>query len=110
MPNPEQLNHAHFTASLSGVFEIVLPDEKVVEVELIEVSELRENQRQERFSLLFRGPRETLLPQQLYNLRHESLGEFELFLVPVAEAPDGFVYEAVFNRLRKADDPTDEPG
>ena len=57
------------------------------------------NARQENFSVLFHGPLERFLPQGMVGLRHETLGEFELFLVPVARDTDGFQYEAVFNRL-----------
>jgi hypothetical protein len=51
----------------------------------------------EAFSLMFMGPVEPLLPQQIYPLRHEQLGLLELFLVPVGSDASGTRYEAVFN-------------
>lgn len=49
------------------------------------------------FSLVFRCDDPEPLPQQIYTVRHDDLGELELFLVPVG--PDGDAemrYEAVF--------------
>ena len=50
----------------------------------------------EPFSLVFRGPREPLLPQAIYALRHAGLGALEIFLVPIARDADGGRYEAIF--------------
>ena len=53
----------------------------------------------EPFSLMFHGPAEHVLPQQVWPLDHEELGRLEVFLVPVElRADEGVsVYEAVFN-------------
>lgn len=48
------------------------------------------------FSLMFRGPRETPLPQATYRLTGTS-GVHDIFIVPVAADATGRVYEAVFN-------------
>ncbi len=48
------------------------------------------------FVLDWQGPIEPLLPQAIYSLRHGD-EEFEMFIVPVAQNPDGTKYEAVFN-------------
>jgi hypothetical protein len=48
------------------------------------------------FTLLFDGPYG--LPQRIYRLEHATLGQMELFLVPIAPGRDGAArYEAVFN-------------
>ncbi|MTI51565.1 MAG: hypothetical protein FH757_08045 [Alcanivorax sp.] len=49
------------------------------------------------FSMIFRTAAEPGLPQQTYRLRHETLGEQWLFLVPLTADGDGAVYEALFN-------------
>ena len=77
-------------------------------VELVEVTEKGAadgrqpwaTARQERFSIVFRGPREKPLQQGMYQLQHDQLGALELFLVPVGRDHEGLYYEAVFNRLR----------
>jgi hypothetical protein len=48
------------------------------------------------FSLVFLGPQEPVLPQRTYPCSHDELGEFELFLVPIASDGSGTRYEAVF--------------
>lgn len=52
--------------------------------------------RREPFSLVFLGPREPVLPQRIYGLANDELGELEIFLVPIAQDADGTRYEAVF--------------
>jgi hypothetical protein len=49
------------------------------------------------FSLVFRGPREPLLPQRIYPLQHSVLGVLEIFLVPIGPDELGQRYEAVFS-------------
>lgn len=49
------------------------------------------------FSLIFLGPEEPVLPQAIRRLEHSSLGELEIFLVPIGRGADGVRYEAVFN-------------
>lgn len=48
------------------------------------------------FALTFQGPPEPFLAQATYRLSHETLGEVDIFIVPVEQREDGFVYEAVF--------------
>ena len=70
------------------------------EAELLQVTELGAagpNAQRKPFSLIFRGPRERRLPQRIYKVQHEQLGEMEIFLVPVAVDEKGYQYEAVFN-------------
>jgi hypothetical protein len=50
----------------------------------------------EQFSLHFHGPRDPVLPQQIYHLENAELGAMDLFLVPIARDEQGMVYEAVF--------------
>jgi hypothetical protein len=51
----------------------------------------------EPFSLLFRHEAAVVFPQRIYNMRSDSMGEFGIFLVPVARDRDGFIYQALFN-------------
>lgn len=48
------------------------------------------------FALLFRGPADGVLPQQIHHLTGDGFGEAEIFLVPVGADGDGVLYEAVF--------------
>ncbi len=70
-------------------------------VQLTEVTPLLRTRRQEIFSLMFHGPADRLLPQNMYRIKHDELGEFDLGLVPIGKDEQGFVYEAAFNHLIK---------
>lgn len=79
-----------------------------VEFRLVEAVE-RDSDQIERFSLIFHGPANQLLPQKLYTLTHDTLGEQQIFLVPVGEMTEGegegrkvvgYKYQAVFNRFK----------
>ncbi|MGD0084169.1 MAG: hypothetical protein ABSD78_13360 [Acidimicrobiales bacterium] len=49
------------------------------------------------FVLTFSGPLERPIGQRIHELRHDVMGEIELFLVPVGPAHGRLTYEAVFN-------------
>jgi hypothetical protein len=49
------------------------------------------------FTLLFRGPAEPVLAQQICPLENETLGRLDIFLVPLGQTPGGVDYEAVFS-------------
>ncbi len=49
------------------------------------------------FSLIFVANTPQMLPQRLYHLEQEALGQITLFLVPVGKKPEGFEYQALFN-------------
>ena len=53
--------------------------------------------REEPFSLILCGPRNPLLDQATYLVRHPTLGTIELFLVPIGRIDAGTRYQAVFN-------------
>lgn len=49
------------------------------------------------FSLTFLGPHSPLLTQAMYTLRHETLGELELLMVPLGPVEGGQRYEIILN-------------
>ncbi len=94
------LTEKEFSQHLNTSFQLKLDDQKV-ELELVEVkgylSQAQEQTGMERFSVFFDGPGSVRLPQRLYSLAHEQMGDFEIFLVPISGNENGFRYEAVFN-------------
>ncbi len=75
--------------------------EREVKITLTEVKpRMPRDPEMERFSLFFDGPPDGFLPQQNFSMRHEGMGEFELFLVPISGDQKGFRYEAVFNTFK----------
>ena len=104
---PETLSKESFAEHLNTKFRVLLEMENApeVELELAEVAEfptLTHSRRDvERFSLFFYGPGNVYLPQNTYRLAHERMGEHAIFLVPVAQEPRGFRYEAVFSYYKE---------
>ena len=94
------LTHEEFTKNANTKFRVQLDETTGVELELVEVSELKVHPKQEGFALVFRGPLNMYLGQGLGLFKHDQMGQFELFIVPIRQDEQGFYYEAVFNRLR----------
>src|ERR1043165_6341402 len=92
-----ELTEQEFSKHVNSTFRI---KETTLDLQLVEVKPYfaKENEQagMERFSVYFDGPAE-YLPQRVYSLEHESMGAFELFLVPIAGDGKSFRYEAVFN-------------
>ena len=90
---------------LNETFHIELEGSKRVEVELIKVRELGAGRseegetppRRKPFSILFRGPRDTVLPQKIYRFTHSQMAPFDLFIVPIGPDQSGMIYEAILN-------------
>ena len=97
------LDHEIFSRYLNTTFRISLSDSNIIEAELNTVSDLQLSPQQERFAVVFRGPREPLLNQGSYRFEHDEMGEFILFIVPLRQDDNGTFYEACFNRMRKRD-------
>ena|ERR1051325_4705200 len=97
------LTEAEFSKHVNTKFRVAI--EQPLELELVEVkgylSKAHEQSGMERFSAFFKGPREPFLRQRIYEMEHERMGAFELFLVPIAEDENGFRYEAVFNYFKE---------
>lgn len=101
---PEPMNLRQFEPLLNQQFIVRLDDQKQLDVTLIHVEPLSAHARpggqpnpRQPFSLIFRGPFSPILPQRIYSLKQESLGESSIFLVPIGPDAEGQRYEAVFN-------------
>jgi hypothetical protein len=96
------LTHEQLAACLNQGFTIEGGDGSRIEVALIDVQARGAPIGQgpagrQPFSAVFRGPREPILPQRIYALGNATLGEIQLFLVPIGPDDEGIRYEAVFN-------------
>ena len=89
-----------FAGCLNETFRVALNDGEVDFV-LVEAQPLKQPSRADAvrtpFSLLFLNTAALVFPQQLYPMRHPRLGDFSIFIVPIARNKDGFIYQAVFN-------------
>jgi hypothetical protein len=102
---PETLSKESFAEQLNTKFRVLLENAPEVELELAELVEFptltHSRSDVERFSLFFYGPGAYPLSQQIYRLAHEQMGEFDIFLVPIAQEPRGYRYEAVFSYFKE---------
>ena len=96
------LTEAEFSKHLNTKFRVT--GDPPIELELTGIkgysSRPNEQSGMERFSVFFEGSGDFFLPQRVYTLEHDSMGAFELFLVPIARDEKSFRYEAVFNYFK----------
>jgi hypothetical protein len=95
----ENVHASHFKSCLNSVLELTDPSGARIPLELAEVSERYTTAQLENYSIIFQGPPQPVLAQQIYPITHAQLGELTLFLVPIGRNEQGVRYEAVFNRL-----------
>jgi len=93
------LTKSAFAENLNTKFWLRDPAGERVAIDLVELNDSRSSPQNEAFSLLFRGDSRQVYPQRLYSVEHDTMGAFDLFLVPVGRDEKGTFYEAVFNRL-----------
>ncbi len=96
---PERLTHGAFAKQLQTRFRIRWEGAPDLTIVLADVSPLQTSPYHEQFAIVFRGPLEVPLEQQIYRLEHDAMGAFDLFLVPIGRDQHGYSYEAVFSRL-----------
>jgi hypothetical protein len=102
----DQLTVPDFIGHVNATFRVILGSGDVIDLELIEAKTIGESRRrdspgirQQAFSLIFRGPRDRLLPQRIHPVKHPTLGTLAIFLVPLGPEgdPTGLHYQAIFN-------------
>jgi Domain of unknown function (DUF6916) len=100
----EHLTVDAFQPRVGDRFCFRLRPDDAIDAELIEARPLVDpgnppagkSQRRTPFSLLFRTSRTTVLPQRIYEVEHDEMGSYDIFLVPVGPDAVGMVYEAIF--------------
>jgi hypothetical protein len=97
-----QFDRDKFAEVIGSRFVIKGPEGQTLDLELSEVSEIRERPHQQSFSVVFLGPESLAVDQGLYEVEHESLGTMHLFLVPIGIKDGRIILEAVFNTLRES--------
>jgi hypothetical protein len=102
----EQLRFESFAGLVKTNFRVWVSEQDALSLELTEITTPSvvstggpNGPKYENFALLFRGPADRLLAQQIYLFESPQIGRFELFIVPVSRDPDGARYQATFNRL-----------
>lgn len=99
---PDRLELSAFEPHVGGTFALEIPQLGRVELTLTnaEASPWQpapDSDLPHAFSLVFRGPPQTVLPQGTYPLRHDVLGDLEVFFTPIEASAEGVDYQAVFS-------------
>ena len=91
----------HFAGHVGETFTVALDHDGNAPFALVEAQPLPVHQYngmvRSPFSLLFRHEAAIVFPQKIYQMKHASMGEFGIFLVPIARDRTGFIYQALFN-------------
>ncbi len=89
----------HFASRIHETFTVDLGHGKspfvLIEAKPLATPALRDMVRAP-FALLFHHVSPVLFPQRIYQMESPGIGDFGIFLVPVARNQDGFLYQAVF--------------
>lgn len=109
----KQMTSADFVPLVNQKFKVTIaeadPEDGIQAVETeLELSGVKEtgNDTCEGFSLIFLGNADKVLPQRTYKVHNDTLGDREIFIVPIApddedKQPAGRQrYQALFNRIR----------
>ncbi|MGA8428978.1 MAG: hypothetical protein WB729_04105 [Candidatus Sulfotelmatobacter sp.] len=98
------LTKTMFEENLNTKFWLLNEGSEPYAMDLFELTDGYSTPRQEQFSLHFRGDCNQIFPQRIYPIRHDAIGDFDLFLVPVGRDETGTLYEAVFHRMIRDQD------
>lgn len=94
----ENFDVSTFSERAGEPFRLLGDDGSSLDLQLVSVTPgaAPPDGRRQPFSIVFRGPIEPVLPQQIYRFAHDELGSFELFIVPIGPDDAGMQYQAVF--------------
>ena len=95
------LTHEAFRQQAGTKIQVQVGEAGGVDLDLVEISDIKLYPGQEQFDVVFRGPLNAFLGQGVRPFSHDEMGQFEIFIVPIRQDEQGFYYEAIFNRLRR---------
>lgn len=91
---------SRFETRVGGTFQLIDEQLPTLDLELASAADLSRPEfaagPRTPFSLIFHGPLEPVLPQRIYRLRDDELGDLDIFLVAIGPEADAMQYEAVF--------------
>lgn len=95
----KELTRQTFDPLVNQPFQVTL-DPEPLSINLMECKSLGKGRKaegeREPFSVVFLGPGQPILNQQIYTVSHPSIGAIEIFLVPLGPGKSGLKYEAIF--------------
>jgi hypothetical protein len=105
----EQIRHAAFAGQINTIFRAQLPSGQIVKLKLLKAplaqpvrlsgSRLPADAENEKFSLIFSGPKDFPLASAIHQFEHNELGRFEMHVGEIGQRDETDIrYEAVFNQ------------
>ncbi len=94
----ENISHENFSGHLNALFRVVVA-ETSLELELVEVEvgkSIDASQR-EPFTLIFQGPKDSILAEGIHTVSNDSAGSFDLYTIPIISLGDQQLYQVIFN-------------
>ncbi|MBE0686227.1 MAG: hypothetical protein IH585_09520 [Anaerolineaceae bacterium] len=88
------------TEQIGTIFDVVFEGKTIFTLTLEKINIHIQTEQHQNFSLQFRGPLQPSITQGIQTIGHPKFGTSEIFLVPIAKDSDGYLYEAVFNRVQ----------
>ena len=95
-----------FAEFVGSSFVLKAAEDRSLDVELVEVTEMRERPHQRSFSIVFQTPEASYVEQGIYGLEREGIEPLQIFLVPIGMKDGRMLLEAVFNFLPEKSEPT----
>lgn len=107
---PGQISYPAFVRQVNTIFEVHSSSGRVVKLKLLKATlapptlwvpgrRAMGDAGNEKFSLIFSGPKEAVLTSAIHWFEHDELGRFELYIGQIGTKDrDRVRYESVFNR------------
>ena len=94
----ENISHENFSGHLNALFRVEVA-ETSLELELVEVEvgNAIDPSLREPFTLIFQGPKDSILAEGIHTVSNDSAGSFDLYTIPIVSLGDQQLYQVIFN-------------
>ena len=94
----ESISHKNFSGHLNALFRVE-EAETSLELELVEVEVGKpiDASLRDPFTLIFQGPKDSILAEGSHNLSNNDAGSFELYSIPIVSRGAQQLYQVIFN-------------
>lgn len=95
----KEITHEMFSPHLNSTF-LIRVEGRAFELELTEVEVGERGSRPEEFRLpfvlIFKGPKDAVLPEGEYSVENDATGTLELYVIPIVSTGEQQAYQVVY--------------
>jgi hypothetical protein len=102
-----RLSRDDFAEQAGTSFRGFINSDEPTEIKLVEVTELKETEQVENFSLIFEAPIGADVVTGLVKMEHDTLGSIDVGISPFGQDENTTKYEAVFSRFKSGQEPSE---